>query len=40
LSLIAGIYLANSLAPNLGILIAMSSILGIAINLLLDIARR
>jgi hypothetical protein len=40
LSLMLGVTLSYSNAPNLGTLISLTSILGIAINLLLDIARR
>jgi hypothetical protein len=35
-----GIVLINNTAPNLGTLISLASMLGFAINLLLDIARR
>lgn len=40
ITLMLGVTLSYSNAPNLGLLLSMSSIIGIVINLLIDIARR
>jgi hypothetical protein len=40
LTLLLGISLTHSNAPNLGTLVSLSSMLAIMINLLIDIARR